>query len=186
MTDDQLEQLRLDVQLLKDRAAILEVVSRHARGCDRHDADLLTSTYHVDGFDEHGGVTNPGPEYAAFINGVHAATSRAHSHNITTHTCEIDGNTAHAETYALVALLAPDAGNTTVMSGRYLDRLEKRDGTWRISARRTTVDLVLSGSAALLEHPGFRAQGYPHGTRDRNDPSYARPLYLHDPAGPVW
>src|SRR4051812_49178017 len=186
MTDDELEQLRRDVEQLKDRAAILDVVSRHARGCDRHDADLLTSTYHPDGADEHGAVRNPGAAYAGFINGVHAATARAHTHNITTHTCEIDGDTAHAETYVLVALLAPDARSTTVMSGRYLDRLEKREGTWRISARRSTVDLVLSGSAALLEHPGFRAQAYPQGTRDRDDPSYARPLDLDTPAGPVW
>jgi hypothetical protein len=186
MTADELEQLRRDVQYLMDRTAILDVVSRHARGCDRHDAILLTSTYHDDGVDEHGAARNEGPGFAQFINAVHAQTSRAHTHNITTHTCDIDGDTAHAESYVLVSLLAPDAASTSVMSGRYLDRLEKRDGTWRIAARRSTVDLVLTGSAALLQHPGFRAQAYPQGTRDRSDPSYARPLDLDAPAGPTW
>ena len=186
MNDDDLEQLRRDVQELKDRAAILDVVNRHARGCDRHDAELLSSTYHPDGVDEHGAARNAGPAFPSFINAVHAATSQAHTHNITTHTCEIDGDTAHAESYVLVALLAPDGGSTTVMSGRYLDRLERRDGQWRISARRSTVDLVLSGSAAMLQHPGFVGQAYPRGARDRQDPSYARPLDLDAAPGPVW
>ena len=186
MTDDELDQLRRDVRELKDRAAILDVVNRHARGCDRHDEDLLTATYHPDGEDEHGAVRNAGPAYARFINGVHAATSQAHTHNITTHTCAIDGDTAHAETYVLVALLGPDGGSTTVMSGRYVDRLERRDGQWRIAARRSTVDLVLTGSAALLHHPGFVSQVYPRGSRDRDDPSYARPLDLDVAGGPVW
>src|SRR3954452_13907994 len=186
MTPDELEQLRRDVAYLKDRSAILDVVNRHARGCDRHDVELLTSTYHDDGVDEHGTARNDGPRFAEFINAVHAMSSRAHTHNITTHTCDIDGDTAHAESYVLVSLLAPDAGSTSVMSGRYLDRLERRDGEWRIAARRSTVDLVVSGSAGLLQHAGFQSQAYPQGTRDRTDPSYARPLDLDAPGGPTW
>ena len=45
MNDDDLSQLRDDVRYLKDRTAIMDVVARHARGHDRHDVDLLTSTY---------------------------------------------------------------------------------------------------------------------------------------------
>jgi len=186
MTSEELEQLRKDVQYLKDRTEILDVISRHARGCDRHDVELLTSTYHEDGVDEHGAARTEGPRFAEFINALHANTSRAHTHNITTHTCDIDGDTAYAESYVLVSLLASDATSTSVMSGRYLDRLERRDGTWRIAVRRSTVDLVMSGSAGLLQHPGFRAQAYPQGTRNRQDPSYARPLDLDAPAGPTW
>ena len=48
MTDDDLERLRRDVENLKDRADILDCVARHARGCDRHDADLVTlSLIHI-------------------------------------------------------------------------------------------------------------------------------------------
>ena len=181
-----LEQLQRDVRYLLDRTAILDCIARHARGCDRHDEELLSSAYHVDGVDEHGSAKNPGPAYAAFINASHAATSSAHTHNITTHTCEIAGDVAHAESYVLVALLALDGASTTVMSGRYVDRLERRDGEWRISARRSTVDLVLHGSAALLQVPAFRSQGYPKGTRDRCDASYQRPLDLDTPPAATW
>lgn len=181
-----LEQLQRDVTYLLDRVAILDCIARHARGCDRHDERLLASAYHDDGVDEHGSTRNPGPTYAAFINASHAATSQAHTHNITTHSCEIDGDVAHAESYVLVGLLSPDARSSTLMSGRYVDRLEKRDGSWRIAARRSMVDLVMHGSAALLEMPAFRAQGYPTGTRDRRDPSYQRPLDLDVPPPARW
>ena len=70
-----MEQLRRDVQYLMDRTAILDCISSHRRGHDRHDAELLTNAYHPDGSDEHGKAINPGPSYAAWINPVHAAGS---------------------------------------------------------------------------------------------------------------
>ena len=176
MTDDDLERLRRDVEMLKDRADILDCVARHARGCDRHDADLVTSTYHRDGVDEHGATVNAGPDYADWANGVHAATSANHLHHVTTHVCEIDGDVAHAESYVMVTLLSPDETSATVMCGRYLDRLERRDGEWRIALRRATVELAFTADARLLQSKYFVAQGYERGTRDDTDPSYQRPL----------
>lgn len=186
MTDDDLDQLRRDVQYLLDRTAILDCIADHARGCDRHDVELLTGTYHDDGVDEHGHAVTPGPEYAEFMNAVHAASTQNHTHNITTHTCEIDGDEAHAESYVLVALLAPDGADAQLMSGRYVDRLEKRDGTWRIAERRSTVELAITGDARILQSSFFTDQGYPKGTRDRRDPSYDRPLSLDTPPPERW
>ena len=105
--DSEFEQLRGDVRYLKDRVAILDCVAAHARGCDRHDVALLTGTYHVDGVDVHGVTVNAGSDYAGWVNGVHAATSQNHLHNVTTHSCEIDGDEAHAESYVMVTLLSP-------------------------------------------------------------------------------
>jgi ketosteroid isomerase-like protein len=186
MDTDDLEQLRRDVQHLKDRTEILDCLARHARGHDRHDAELLTSTYHEDGVDEHGYAVNAGPQYAEWANAQHAASSLSHLHNITTHLCEIDGDVAHCESYTMVVLLSPDGKTATIMNGRYLDRLEKRDGTWRIAVRRSTVDAVVTGDASMLDHPFFKQQGYPKGTRDRSDPSYRRPLSLDGPEPARW
>src|SRR5688572_26810973 len=119
---DELEVLRRDVQFLKDRVEIFDCVARHARGCDRHDEALLTSAYHEDATDEHGSTLCAGSEYAVWANEVHAATSENHLHNVTTHTCEIDGDEAHAESYVMVTLLAPGGASATVMCGRYVDR----------------------------------------------------------------
>jgi hypothetical protein len=182
----ELDQLRRDVQYLKDRTEILDCIARHARGHDRHDAELITSAYHENGVDEHGYAVNPGPQYAEWANAQHAASSTSHLHNVTTHLCEIDGDIANCESYTMVVLVAPDAKTATIMNGRYLDRLERRDGTWRIAVRRSTVDAVITGDASMLGHPFFEQQGYPRGTRDRDDPSYQRPITLDGPPPPRW
>jgi SnoaL-like protein len=186
MTDDELRELRRDVDHMMDRQAILDCIASHARGHDRHDTDLITAAYHHDGYDEHGRAINRGPEYAAWINPVHAAGSQNHLHNITTHTVEIDGDSAHAESYVLVTLLNHDGATARFINGRYIDRLEKRDGTWRIAARRSTVEVMISADASGLQHPLFTEQGYPKGTRDRRDLSYVRPLRIDTPAPERW
>ncbi len=186
MNETELEQLRRDVQYLKDRQAIYDCIARHARGHDRHDVDLLTSAYHHDGIDEHGYAINPGPGYAEWSNAVHAAGSTLHTHNITTHLCEIDGDVAHCESYVIVALL--DNGETTarLISGRYIDRLERRDGKWKIALRRSTVDVLIAGDASILTAPAFRDQGYIKGMRDKRDLAYQRPLTLDETPAERW
>ena len=101
-----------------------------------------------------------------------------HLHNVTTHTCEIDGDEAHAESYVLVTLLATDGKTATMMCGRYIDRLERRDGAWKIAVRRSTVELAFTADASLLQSPFFKDLGYIKGTRDRDDLSYQRPLSM--------
>jgi ketosteroid isomerase-like protein len=176
--EDAVERLRRDVQYLMDRTAILECVARHARGHDRHDADLIASAYHPDGIDEHGYAVNAGPEYARWANQVHAAGSAVNQHHLTTHVCEIDGDMAHCESYVIVALLDRDGRQARVLCGRYVDRLERRDGSWRIAVRRSTVELAFTADASILQSTAFKAGGYPKGTRDRRDLSYLRPLTL--------
>ena len=173
-----LERLRRDVQYLKDRQAILDCIARHARGHDRHDVDLLTGAYHPDGIDEHGHAINRGPEYAKWANAIHSAGASLHTHNITTDLCEIEGDVAHAESYVIVALLNNDERSARLISGRYIDRLERRNGEWRIALRRSTVDVLIAGDASILKAPLFIEQGYSKGTRDRRDVSYQRPLSL--------
>jgi len=135
MNDDELAQLRRDVQYVKDRLDILDCVNNQSRGHDRHDVELMTSVYHDDGVDEHGAAVNSGPEYGAWANRQHAAAFANHLHHITTHTCEIDGDVAHCESYVIGALVSRDGASTTLAGGRYLDRLERRDGVWRIVER---------------------------------------------------
>ncbi|WP_179475776.1 nuclear transport factor 2 family protein [Mycolicibacterium vinylchloridicum] len=178
--------LREDVRYLLDRTAILDCIARHARGCDRHDIDLITSAYHADGVDEHGHQINPGPEYGAWANVTHAETSLVHTHNITTHTCEIDGDTAHAESYVLVILIGTDSRTAQFITGRYIDRLERQDGDWRIAVRRSTVEGMFIADARVLQSEFFTEKGYLVGTRDRTDLSYERPLSIDTPAPARW
>ena len=179
MSTIDIEKLARDVQFLKDRLAIEDCVHRHARGHDRFDVDIMTGCYHEDGIDEHGAAAiNKGPEYGAWANQVHAQGALLNLHNITTHTCEIDGDVAHAESYVLVGLLNPDGVRVRFINGRYVDRLEKREGEWKIALRRCTLDFLLQGDASLLKSPYISAAGYIKGQRDRSDVSYQRPLSL--------
>ena len=184
-TRDPLKTLEDKVQYLLDRTEILDCIARHARGHDRHDMEMLSDAYHAEGIDEHGFAINEGANYAKWANAVHAAGSLLHTHNITTHTCEIDGDVAHCESYVLVCLLNNDGKTARIISGRYIDKLEKRNGSWRIALRRSTVDVLLSGDASILQAPVFREQGYIKGVRDKSDVSYQRPLEL-DGAAVRW
>lgn len=184
INNDELDQLKRDVQYLKDRTAILDCIARNARGCDRHDSDVLSSSYHDDGFDEHGPTVNPGPRYHEWANAVHAASSMQNMHNITTHSCEIDGDVAHAESYVIGLFLNSDGKTARLLAGRYADRLERCDGEWKIALRRTTADVVMTGDASLISHPAF--SGFIKGMRDKRDVSYQRPLSLDETLSDTW
>ncbi|SHM65895.1 SDR family NAD(P)-dependent oxidoreductase [Cryptosporangium aurantiacum] len=91
-------------------------------------------------------------------------------------TCDIDGDTAHAETYYLFVGRNRDDSNW-LAGGRYLDRLERRNGEWRISLRTNVIEW--SGTAPSLDIPfadvpDLQLNGAP--SRSLADPSYQRPL----------
>jgi hypothetical protein len=181
-----LEQRERKLQHLIDRAQILDCIARHARGCDRFDSELLTSAYHDDGVDEHGFAINPGPKYAEWANAQHSRGSQQNMHNITTHSCQIEGNVAHAESYVIGLFLNADGKTARLLAGRYADRLERRDGEWRIVLRRSTVDVALAGDASFLSLPYFVEMGFVKGMRDKRDVSYQRPLTLEETPADRW
>lgn len=185
-TDSRLEQLERNIQYLMDRTAILDCIARNARGCDRHDPEVLTSSYHEDGIDEHGYAVNPGHKYSEYANKVHAASSQQNMHNITTHICEIDGDVAHCESYVIGLFLDNGGKSARLISGRYIDRLERRGGEWKITLRRSTVDALMTGDASMINAPVFKQLGYLKGMRDKHDTSYQRPLTLEETLADRW
>lgn len=85
-------------------------------------------------------------------NALHEADFLAHTHNITTHNCEIDGDEAHTESYVIFVLRRKDERTVLVGGGRYLDRLEKRDGDWADRAEAADCRLALPGRRHRLGH----------------------------------
>lgn len=181
-----LEALEKEMRHLKDRQEILDVVAMHARGCDRFDNDLLSAVYHEGGFDEHGFAVNPGPEYHVWANAQHTRGSFANLHHITTHTVDIDGDVAHAESYVIGTFLNKDNATGRILTGRYIDRLERRDGKWGIMFRRSTVEVALEADATFITNEGFAKLGYLKGMRDKRDLSYHRPLTMEDGEHERW
>ncbi len=160
---------------LEDRKQILDCIIRYCRGLDRHDEELLTSAFHEDAIDNHGPRTDRRPAFFGLRTGGHKENSLSHLHSITNHTCEIDGNVAHTESYVIFISRHKDKETIWVGGGRYIDRLEKRNGEWRIVLRR------------LLTEWRFPADGKPFsqgkqptltGKWDKTDVSYDRPLEI--------
>lgn len=175
-TEERLAALEAKMQEISDRQAIFECIKRNSRGNDRFDAELTASSYHEDGLHEVGRNRVPGPSYGTHANAAHGKLFEANLHNVTMHLCEIDGDVAHAESYSLGMFLDKGCETGRVLAGRYIDRLEKRDGEWRIALRRSTVEIALEGKAALPTGALLPGSGYLRGNRDRTDPSYERPL----------
>ena len=94
------------------------------------------------------------------------------------HLCEIDGDVAHAESYVIGLFADKGAEMSRMLAGRYIDRLERRNGEWKIVLRRATVEVAMEGKAILPNGrtpPGSR---YLKGDRGHNDPSYQRTLTM--------
>lgn len=180
--EEEIKQLRATVAYMKDRQDILDCIVRNSRGNDRFNADLVASSYHADGFHEVGSNTIPGPKYGEHANHAHGAMCDQNMHHVTMHSCEIDGNVAHAESYVIGLFLDKGGETSRILSGRYIDRLEKRDGKWGILARRATVEVVLEGTAKMME--ALRKGHYLKGGRDKDDLTYVRPLGME--GGPRW
>lgn len=177
MTDnDRMAALEAQVRFLADRQAIRDLVTRSSRGNDRCDAELVAGTYSDDGIHELGRNRISGRQYGDHANEAHTRISDACLHNVTMQSCEIDGDVAHAESYVIGLFLDPGGAMSRVLAGRYIDRLERRDGEWHIALRRATVEVAMEGKAVLPNGSGIVGSGYLRGSRNRDDPSYWRPL----------
>ncbi|ONH31655.1 nuclear transport factor 2 family protein [Pseudofrankia asymbiotica] len=163
------------LQELIDRQDILDCVHRYTRGVDRLDEELLRSAYHPDAIDDHGIFHGPVDEFIAWAFAGHRANHRAEQHYVTNHTCEIDGDVAHTETYFVMVGQNVTGTPVTLHGGRYVDQFERRDGEWRILHRVSLVEWVVGTTDADLPPVDRR----PNGTvaRDRDDVSYRRPLF---------
>jgi hypothetical protein len=175
-SEDRLAALEAKLQEVMDRQAIFDCIKRNSRGNDRFDVELVTSSYHPDGVHELGQKLISGREYGEHANHAHGALFDANLHNVTMHMCEIDGDVAHAESYSLGVFLDKGGETGRILAGRYIDRLEKRDGEWRIALRRATVEIAIEGKATLPNGKMLPGSGYLRGDRDRSDPGYERPL----------
>jgi hypothetical protein len=169
--------MRAELRRAADRQAIFDRVVQYARGLDRQDFDLTADVFHPDAIDHHGGFLGGRSEYVEWVKGAILA-HHVTTHLITNHTCELDGDTAHAETYLVFYTLAKDEKTITIGGGRYIDRFERREREWRIALRRTVMDWMLPDVAAGDGRPWLAEKRYTEPRHDREDISYMRPLTL--------
>jgi len=171
------------LDLLAARAEIADVVNRFCHMVDRHRWELMDSVFHDDAtsrfldsvrsMDE---VRASGQTMLGPLTGTHHQTGNM--------LIRVEGDTAWAETYVTafhaVPTTAPpgtfwggrDEPYEGVAGGRYVDRLERRDGRWKIAERQTLVewrhDQPVRDGALSRTPPQFRGQ--------RGDADVSRPV----------
>jgi hypothetical protein len=181
--EEEVRELRKHVQHLKDRQDIHDCIVRESRGRDRHDTAITASCYWPDGADEHGPVPLSASVYPEIANIGHAGAFAMNQHNLSNHTCEIQGDTAFCETYVIGTFLSHDGQTCTLAAGRYMDQMEKRGDEWRIRWRRSTVETAGQIDAGWLHEPPVK--GFLKSVRSREDISYHRPYVCGGP-GERW
>jgi hypothetical protein len=164
------------IDALLDKAEILELLNRYSRGIDRHDVDLIHDFFDLDGVDNHGAFEGNREEFAEWSNSVHEQTTVAHSHLVGSPTIVVSGDEARSEMY-VYAVLKLNAGDTVdIVGGRYLDKLQRRDGQWKVMRRTFLVDWSFEADSKDRRKMMTR---YPIGKWDESDPSYAHFAELH-------
>ena len=127
-----------EIQALLDKQAITEVLASYCRAVDRADIPLLKACYHDDATEDHGGTFSG--TAAAYIESIAPILPRGGimTHTTTNLLIALDGDAAQVESHILAfARLKKDGEKfDTLTLARAIDRFEKRDGTWRIAARR--------------------------------------------------
>lgn len=131
---DKLEQL-----LAKQE--IYELCCKYMRGLDRHDEELLLSTFWEDGWCDYGFTTGTPAEFIGFAIGALKDHSANH-HMIGNVLIDIAGDEAYVEVYfnAYHKVSGETDFEDVIIAGRYLDRCEKRDGVWKFAYRSEVVD----------------------------------------------
>lgn len=173
------DSLPAELRQLLDRQQIHDCILRYCSAVDRFDREMLLSVYHPDAIDDHGAFVGGREAFVDWAFAYHTKYQHTHKHFVLNHRCELDGDTAHTETYWLFTGNNRQAPLASLHTGRYLDRFEKRSGVWAIAARKC----IIEGGGALTDIPvdpaalaAYAATGV--ATRDRSDPSYLRPLTI--------
>jgi hypothetical protein len=126
-----------------------------------------------DSFDDHGHVKAPGPEYARVMTDLMLKRTDAASHILGQSLIKVDGDSAAAETFffALFHIPGEDGpARLNQLAGRFVDRLQRTGGKWKIKHRTCVRDTSIS---LTVERDDYASYGLAPGMRDASDPGAA-------------
>jgi hypothetical protein len=164
------------LEQLLDRQDILDCLIRFSRGMDRFDRNIFLSAFHPDATIAAGEFVGGPVSLYDWARRLHDGGQSGTHHNLLNHSCDIDGDVAHTETYYLFVGRNRDDTNW-IAGGRYIDRLERRDGSWKIALRTNAIEwsgLVPTLPIPFSDVPDIHLNGA--ASRSKDDPSYQRPL----------
>ena len=167
---------------IADRLAIEDLEHRWCRAIDRLDLAAVPALFHPDAYDDHGGYRGDIPGLIAWLRQRHTGIALC-MHQMSNILIEFaDDDNALVEVYLAVvqrfvpgaaAALAPagapfrgDRHVDLVSRARYVDRMQRRDGGWKI-LRRTFIPEWRQ--VTELDHAPATAPGAFSGRRDLED-----------------
>lgn len=163
---------------LQDRQQISDLYLRYIRGVDRIDEQLHSSAYWPDAQLNYGSASFTAEQmWNMHLRGYPNDTQMSWAHLLTNQSVEIDGDVAHVETYVTGMAIPKEKGTGTgqgnLWAGRYIDRLERRNGEWRIAVREFIPHFTMKGATTFTTS----GDAYPYScVHTRRDTSYVRPL----------
>jgi ketosteroid isomerase-like protein len=186
-----LRELEERVSLLQAKSDIHDGLMRYCRGCDRRDADLISSVFWPDAVNELQEVvgsfaTDPSlaREYSDEMDKSDPEFAGVRWHFIGNELIEVEGDIAFSEAYFRGNTYMETDGKRYLRTRclRYLDRWERRGGEWKIAHHALVDDWnnleEIEGNgvarwAAIVgkSHlPMYQVRLY--GSQTRDDPSY--------------
>ncbi len=162
------------VEEVADRLAINAVVAMHSRGVDRASTEILKSCYWEDAEVDYGGYKGLAH---AFCETLPEAIKRYTNtqHQLGNTLAEITGDSAIVESYVtayhyLSGEQEPDTEMTYI--GRYIDRMQKRDGVWKIAFRQVVMTWHQNALATADEERNPSLQALSRAGRYPDDPLF--------------
>ena len=163
------------LQEMLDHYEITKTLNEYSHSCDRCDLAGVESVYVEDSWDDHGMFQATGPDFAKAIIPNILETSETMYHLLGQSMINVTGDEAGAETYFLAGARMVEEDGTTVVNqlgGRFIDKLVRVDGGWKIKDRVVLRGLDdLAAARKGLGH-GDQPQRKP-GQRSNADHSYA-------------
>ena len=174
---NRLEAVERELLEFRHRHGIEEVLLRYARALDWLDDALLETVIFDDAVIDYGFFKGLGREFKPILMQVERSAVKRW-HGSTQVTIQLDGDSAHVESYQFSASTIPGSPppQTTLMNayGYYMDRMEYRKGQWGIAARKHILlagqfqpDISGEGMLATLNHLGEATTAHPDYHRAR-------------------
>jgi hypothetical protein len=179
------------LRLLRDKDEIRDVIARYVHGIDRRMPEIARSAYWDDAVDDHGSIlVNDIDKYIAACMDVVDSCKMVY-HLVGNMLIRVDGDVARSEAYLMAHhriegpnepywRVAPEIIPADMLGkwgdffvgSRMIDRMERRNGEWRIAHRSVVYDWyrVVEGQD-WKNYPYEGYEGFIYGGRGDDDPS---------------
>lgn len=155
-----------------DRLAIQDVLHLHSRGLDRRNESVLKNCYWPDAEVDYGVFKGSAHQFAEIVLPALGEQYQLTRHVLHNTLVEFKAEEALSESLVDASHLLHGAGEELVFGARYLDKLQKRGGEWKILHRQVITDWCQI--RALKDESDAEAYAaFARGTNNENDPLYA-------------